>query len=240
MPECNTPSVYQNLKQRVLKANLQLPKYGLVTFTWGNVSEIDRELGVIAIKPSGVEYDDMTINHIVVVDLNGAIIEGELNPSSDTATHIEIYKAFPNVGGVVHTHSRSATIWAQAGIDIPALGTTHADYFYGDIPCTRRLSNTEIAQEYERNTGLVIVEEFSQRRIDPMTVPSAIVAGHAPFSWGKNANDAVHNAVVLEEISAMALATRALNSGIKLQPELSDKHYLRKHGENAYYGQERH
>ncbi|WP_039970439.1 L-ribulose-5-phosphate 4-epimerase [Vibrio halioticoli] len=232
--------MYQNLKQRVLKANLQLPKYGLVTFTWGNVSEIDRELGVIAIKPSGVEYDDMTINHIVVVDLNGAIIEGELNPSSDTATHIEIYKAFPNVGGVVHTHSRSATIWAQAGIDIPALGTTHADYFYGDIPCTRRLSNTEIAQEYERNTGLVIVEEFSQRRIDPMTVPSAIVAGHAPFSWGKNANDAVHNAVVLEEISAMALATRALNSGIKLQPELSDKHYLRKHGENAYYGQERH
>nr|WP_152819531.1 L-ribulose-5-phosphate 4-epimerase [Vibrio sp. B1Z05] len=240
MPECNTPSVYQNLKQRVLKANLQLPKYGLVTFTWGNVSEIDRELGVIAIKPSGVEYDDMTINHIVVVDLNGAIIEGELNPSSDTATHIEIYKAFPNVGGVVHTHSRSATIWAQAGIDIPALGTTHADYFYGDIPCTRRLSNTEIAQEYERNTGLVIVEEFSQRRIDPMAVPSAIVAGHAPFSWGKNANDAVHNAVVLEEISAMALATRALNSGIKLQPELSDKHYLRKHGENAYYGQDRH
>ncbi|MPW35094.1 L-ribulose-5-phosphate 4-epimerase [Vibrio sp. B1Z05] len=232
--------MYQNLKQRVLKANLQLPKYGLVTFTWGNVSEIDRELGVIAIKPSGVEYDDMTINHIVVVDLNGAIIEGELNPSSDTATHIEIYKAFPNVGGVVHTHSRSATIWAQAGIDIPALGTTHADYFYGDIPCTRRLSNTEIAQEYERNTGLVIVEEFSQRRIDPMAVPSAIVAGHAPFSWGKNANDAVHNAVVLEEISAMALATRALNSGIKLQPELSDKHYLRKHGENAYYGQDRH
>ncbi|WP_261824272.1 L-ribulose-5-phosphate 4-epimerase [Vibrio neonatus] len=232
--------MYHDLKQRVLEANLQLPKYGLVTFTWGNVSEIDRQLGVIAIKPSGVEYDDMTINHIVVVDLGGAIIEGELNPSSDTATHIEIYKAFPNVGGVVHTHSRSATIWAQAGIDIPALGTTHADYFYGDIPCTRRLSNTEIAQEYERNTGLVIVEEFSQRRIDPMAVPSAIVAGHAPFSWGKNAKDAVHNAVVLEEISAMALATRALNSGIKLQPELSDKHYLRKHGENAYYGQERH
>ncbi|CAM4100273.1 L-ribulose-5-phosphate 4-epimerase [Vibrio neonatus] len=240
MPVCHTPSIYHDLKQRVLEANLQLPKYGLVTFTWGNVSEIDRQLGVIAIKPSGVEYDDMTINHIVVVDLGGAIIEGELNPSSDTATHIEIYKAFPNVGGVVHTHSRSATIWAQAGIDIPALGTTHADYFYGDIPCTRRLSNTEIAQEYERNTGLVIVEEFSQRRIDPMAVPSAIVAGHAPFSWGKNAKDAVHNAVVLEEISAMALATRALNSGIKLQPELSDKHYLRKHGENAYYGQERH
>jgi len=214
-----------------------LPKYGLVTFTWGNVSEIDRELGVIAIKPSGVEYDVMTADHIVVVDLAGNQLEGTLNPSSDTATHLELYKAFPNIGGVVHTHSRSATIWAQAGIDIPALGTTHADYFYGDIPCTRKLSQAEIREEYEKNTGLVIIEEFAQRKVDPKAVPSVIVSGHAPFSWGKDAIDAVHNAVVLEEISAMALATRSLNSGIKIQPELSDKHYLRKHGENAYYGQ---
>lgn len=229
--------MYQALKQRVLDANLKLPKYGLVTFTWGNVSEIDRELGVIAIKPSGVEYDVMTADHIVVVDLAGNQLEGTLNPSSDTATHLELYKAFPNIGGVVHTHSRSATIWAQAGIDIPALGTTHADYFYGDIPCTRKLSQAEIREEYEKNTGLVIIEEFAQRKVDPKAVPSVIVSGHAPFSWGKDAIDAVHNAVVLEEISAMALATRSLNSGIKIQPELSDKHYLRKHGENAYYGQ---
>lgn len=231
-------SKYSQLKQRVLEANLQLPKYGLVTFTWGNVSEFDRANGVIAIKPSGVEYSDMTAEDMVVVGLEGNIIEGKLNPSSDTATHLELYKAFPEIGGIVHTHSRSATIWAQAGIDIPALGTTHADYFYGDIPCTRKLSNSEIADQYEKNTGLVIIEEFIQRRIDPMAVPSVIVAGHAPFSWGKDAKDAVHNAVVLEEVSAMALATRSLNSGIKIQPELSDKHYLRKHGENAYYGQQ--
>ncbi|MEF1256917.1 MULTISPECIES: L-ribulose-5-phosphate 4-epimerase [unclassified Vibrio] len=229
--------MYSALKQRVLQANLKLPKYGLVTFTWGNVSEIDRQLGVIAIKPSGVEYDAMTADDMVVVDLQGKVVEGRLKPSSDTATHIEIYKAFQEVGGVVHTHSRSATIWAQAGIDIPALGTTHADYFYGDIPCTRKLSHDEIAGAYEQNTGLVIIEEFEKRGIKPMAVPSVIVAGHAPFSWGKNSDDAVHNAVVLEEISAMALATRSLNSGIKIQPELSDKHYLRKHGDNAYYGQ---
>ncbi|MCY9870118.1 L-ribulose-5-phosphate 4-epimerase [Vibrio barjaei] len=229
--------MYQALKQRVLAANLALPKYGLVTFTWGNVSEIDRERGVIAIKPSGVEYDDMKVDDIVVIDLDGNPVEGSLNPSSDTDTHIELYKAFPEIGGIVHTHSRSATIWAQAGIDIPSLGTTHADYFYGDIPCTRKLTKAEIAGEYERNTGLVIVEEFNQRNIKPMSIPSVIVAGHAPFSWGKDGHDAVHNAVVLEEISAMALATRSLNSGIKIQPELSDKHYLRKHGENAYYGQ---
>lgn len=229
--------MYSELKQRVFNANLKLPKYGLVTFTWGNVSEIDRERGVLAIKPSGVEYDAMCAEDMVIVDLTGKVVEGKLNPSSDTATHIELYRAFPDIGSVVHTHSRSATIWAQAGIDIPALGTTHADYFYGDIPCTRKLSHSEIAGEYEKNTGLVIVEEFRHRHIDPMAVPSVIVAGHAPFSWGKNAEDAVHNAVVLEEISAMALATRSLNSGIKIQPELSDKHYLRKHGANAYYGQ---
>ena len=229
--------MYQALKQRVLDANLQLPKYGLVTFTWGNVSEIDRELGVIAIKPSGVEYDDMSVDDIVIVDLEGNRVEGTMNPSSDTATHIELYKAYPQIGGVVHTHSRSATIWAQAGLDVPALGTTHADYFYGDIPCARKLTPAEIEGEYEKNTGLVIIEEFAHRKLDPMAVPSVNVSGHAPFSWGKDAKDAVHNAVVLEEVSAMALATRALNSGVKIQPELSDKHYNRKHGANAYYGQ---
>lgn len=229
--------MFSKLKQRVLEGNLKLPAYGLVTFTWGNVSEIDRNQGVIAIKPSGVEYADMRVEDIVVVDLEGNIVEGQLNPSSDTATHIELYKAIPQIGGIVHTHSRNATIWAQAGFDIPALGTTHADYFYGDIPCTRQLSNQEIANDYEKNTGLVIIQEFIERHIDPIAVPSVIVAGHAPFSWGKNAHDAVHNAVVLEEVAAMALATRYLNSEIKLKHELSDKHYLRKHGENAYYGQ---
>ncbi|MDG3086232.1 L-ribulose-5-phosphate 4-epimerase [Vibrio hannami] len=229
--------MYQELKQRVLDANLQLPKYGLVTFTWGNVSEIDRERGVIAIKPSGVEYDDMTVDDIVVVDLEGNRIEGEMNPSSDTATHIELYKAYPGIGGVVHTHSRNATTWAQAGLDIPALGTTHADYFYGDIPCTRNLTKDEIEGEYEKNTGFVIIEEFNKRDLDPKAVPGVVVAGHAPFSWGKNANDAVHNAVVLEEVAVMALGTRMLNSGIKIMQELSDKHYNRKHGANAYYGQ---
>lgn len=229
--------MYQELKRRVLKANLDLPKYGLVTFTWGNVSEIDRQKGVIAIKPSGVEYDVMTVDDIVVVDLEGNRLEGKLNPSSDTATHIELYKAFTNIGGIVHTHSRNATIWAQASIDIPALGTTHADYFYGDIPCSRLLSKTEIENDYEKNTGLVIIETFHKRGIDPDATPGVIVSGHAPFAWGKNAADAVHNAVVLEEVAAMAMATRTLNSSIKIQQELSDKHYFRKHGANAYYGQ---
>jgi len=229
--------MYTALKAKVLKANLQLPKYGLVTFTWGNVSEIDRVRQVIAIKPSGVEYDNMQENDIVIVDLEGNIIEGRLNPSSDTATHIELYKSFPEIGGIVHTHSRNATVWAQAGLDIPALGTTHADYFYGDIPCTRRLSAAEIATDYEKNTGLVIVEEFSRRNLNPSAVPSAIISGHAPFSWGKDAFDAVHNAVVLEELSAMAISTRALNATIRVQDELLDKHYNRKHGKDAYYGQ---
>lgn len=230
-------TMYQALKEKVLEANLLLPKYDLVTFTWGNVSEIDRDKGIIAIKPSGVEYDVMKADDIVIVDLDGNVIEGTLNPSSDTATHIELYKAFGSIGGIVHTHSRNATVWAQAGLDIPALGTTHADYFYGDIPCTRQLTPNEIDTEYEKNTGLVIIEEFSRRDIDPKAVPSAIISGHAPFSWGNDAYDAVHNAVVLEEVAAMALATRSLNSGIKVQQELSDKHYNRKHGKNAYYGQ---
>lgn len=229
--------MFKSLKQRVLDANLSLPKYNLVTFTWGNVSEIDRDNNVIAIKPSGVEYDGMTIDDIVVVNLDGTIIEGHLNPSSDTRTHIELYKAFLHIGGIVHTHSRNGTIWAQAGLDIPALGSTHADYFYGDIPCTRQLTTEEIETDYERNTGLVIVEEFSRRNIDPIAVPGVIITGHAPFCWGKNAYDAVHNAVVLEEVAIMALGTRTLNSKIQIQKSLSDKHYLRKHGKDAYYGQ---
>jgi L-ribulose-5-phosphate 4-epimerase len=229
--------MYTELKQRVLKANLQLPEYKLVTFTWGNVSEIDRAQGVIAIKPSGVPYANMSFEDIVIVDLNGQIVEGALQPSSDTATHIELYKAFVAIGGIVHTHSRHATVWAQAGLDIPALGTTHADYFYGDIPCTRPLTAQEIANQYEVNTGCVIIEEFNRRQIDPMAVPSAIISGHAPFSWGKDCFDAVHNAVVLEEIAAMAIATRALNADIRIQQELLDKHYNRKHGKDAYYGQ---
>jgi L-ribulose-5-phosphate 4-epimerase len=216
--------MYTELKKRVLKANLQLPEYNLVTFTWGNVSEIDRANNVIAIKPSGVAYENMSVNDIVIIDLEGVIIEGDLNPSSDTATHIELYKALPKIGGIVHTHSRHATVWAQAGLDIPALGTTHADYFYGDIPCTRRLTPAEISTDYEKNTGLVIIEEFAIRNIDPLAIPSAVVSGHAPFSWGKDAFDAVHNAVVLEEISAMAIATRALNADICIQKELLDKH----------------
>ncbi|OCG18242.1 L-ribulose-5-phosphate 4-epimerase [Gilliamella sp. WF3-4] len=229
--------MYQALKERVLNANLLLPKYHLVTFTWGNVSEIDREKGVIAIKPSGVEYSNMKLDDIVVVSLMGDIVEGKLNPSSDTATHIELYKAFLQIGGIVHTHSRYATIWAQAELDIPALGTTHADYFYGDVPCTRELTDSEIAIDYEKNTGLVIVEEFKRRGLDPVAMPGAVISGHAPFCWGKNALDAVHNAVVLEEVAMMALATRQLNQAIKIQQTLSDKHYFRKHGANAYYGQ---
>lgn len=229
--------MYQALKERVLQANLALPKYHLVTFTWGNVSEVDRAKGVIAIKPSGVEYHNMTIDDIVVVSLTGEIVEGKLNPSSDTATHIELYKAFENIGGIVHTHSRYATVWAQAELDVPALGTTHADYFYGDVPCTRRLTDSEITSDYEKNTGLVIIEEFNRRGLDPMAMPGAVISGHAPFCWGKNAFDAVHNAVVLEEVAMMAIATRQLNKTIKIQQALSDKHYFRKHGANAYYGQ---
>ncbi|MBX9447718.1 L-ribulose-5-phosphate 4-epimerase [Dickeya chrysanthemi] len=229
--------MYQQLKAIVLDANLLLPRHGLVTLTWGNVSQIDRELGVIAIKPSGVSYEQMTIDDIVVVDMNGRVVEGHLNPSSDTATHLALYSAFGNIGGIVHTHSRHGTIWAQAGRDIPALGTTHADYFYGDIPCTRPLSEGEIADDYEKNTGLVIVEEFQRRGLDPLAVPGAVITGHAPFCWGKNALDAVHNALVLEEVAAMAFSTRLLNADIHIDQALSDKHYFRKHGANAYYGQ---
>lgn len=226
----------EKLKKEVLEANLSLPKYGLVTFTWGNVSGIDRKHGLIVIKPSGVDYEAMCIDDMVVVDLDGNIVEGHRKPSSDTASHLELYKAFPNIGGVVHTHSRWATSFAQAGKSIPALGTTHGDYFYGTIPCTRKMTPKEISGEYEKETGLVIVETFANS--NPDQIPGALVHSHGPFTWGNNAADAVHNAVVLEEVAFMAFQTIMLNgSNGTMQQELLDKHYLRKHGTNAYYGQ---
>jgi len=228
-----------DLKQQVLKANLALPRYGLVTFTWGNVSAVDRESGLVVIKPSGVEYDDMTADDMVVVDLQtGAVVEGKKKPSSDTQTHLALYRAFPTVGGIVHTHSRHATIWSQAGQDLPAWGTTHADYFYGDIPCTRLMTAAEIAQDYELETGHVIIDTFQQRDIDPAAVPAVLVHSHGPFAWGPDAETAVHNAVVLEEIAYMGIFSRQLTPQLpNMQQELLDKHYLRKHGKNAYYGQ---
>ncbi|CVG98671.1 L-ribulose-5-phosphate 4-epimerase [Serratia marcescens] len=226
------------LKRQVLAANLSLPAYGLVTFTWGNVSAIDRQSGLVVIKPSGIAYEAMTLEDLVVVDLEGKVREGHRKPSSDTATHLALYRAFADIGGVVHTHSRNATIWAQAGQPIPALGTTHADYFYGDIPCSRPMSEAEIAGDYEAETGKVIIETFKQAGRDPQQVPGVLVYSHGPFAWGKNAADAVHNAVVLEEVAIMAMATRQLAPAIApMQPELLDKHFLRKHGKHAYYGQ---
>lgn len=226
----------ERLKEEVLKANLLLPQFGLVTFTWGNVSGIDREKGLVVIKPSGVEYDTMTADDMVVTDLDGNVVEGKYKPSSDTPTHVELYKAFPNIGGIVHTHSRWATSFAQAHRDIPALGTTHGDYFYGDIPCTRLMTPQEIGGEYEKETGKVIIETFKDK--DPDAIPAVLVASHGPFSWGKTPYEAVHNAVVLEEVSFMALQAMMLNPKTeKMQKELLDKHYLRKHGKNAYYGQ---
>lgn len=229
----------EQLKEQVCKANLLLPKYNLVTFTWGNVSGVDREKGLMVIKPSGVEYDDMKPSDMVVVDLKtGKKVEGELNPSSDTDTHVELYNAFPNIGGVVHTHSRWATTFAQAGKGIPALGTTHADYFYGEIPCTRKMTPREIAGKYELETGLVITETFE--KINPDEIPSVLVHSHGPFSWGTDPFNAVHNAVVLEELAFMAWHNIMMNPQIPpMQQELLDKHYLRKHGANAYYGQKK-
>ena len=228
----------EQLKKEVLEANLLLPKYNLVTFTWGNVSGIDREKGLIVIKPSGVEYDGMTAEQMVVVDLDGNVVEGDLNPSSDTATHIELYKAFPEIGGVIHTHSPWATSWAQAGRGIPAYGTTHADYFYGEIPCTRQLTPEEVARAYEKETGTVIIEAFRDRGIDPTAVPGVIVYKHGPFAWGKNPNQAVHNAVVMETVANMAYHAEQINTqGTPIEQYLLDKHYMRKHGPNAYYGQ---
>jgi L-ribulose-5-phosphate 4-epimerase len=226
----------EDLKKAVLEANLELPKKGLVTYTWGNVSGIDRKAGLIVIKPSGVPYEDLKLEHLVVLDLDGNKVEGNLNPSSDTPTHLVIYKNFKEVGGVVHTHSRWATIWAQSGVPIPALGTTHADYFYGDIPCTRKLTDAEIQGEYEKETGNVIVETFKDR--NPMYLPGVIVNNHGPFTWGKDAHDAVHNAVVLEEVAMMAYHNHTLTQGLNpINQTLLDKHFLRKHGANAYYGQ---
>lgn len=226
----------EELKQSVLEANLELPKRGLVTYTWGNVSGIDREKNLIVIKPSGIPYEKLKLEHLVVLDLDGNIVEGELHPSSDTATHLVIYKNFKKIGGIVHTHSRWATIWAQAGKDIPALGTTHADYFYGNIPCTRKMTTEEINGEYEKETGNVIIETFNGR--NPNHMPGVLVNNHGPFTWGKDANEAVHNAVVLEEVAMMAHNTISLNPKIDpINQALLNKHFLRKHGDNAYYGQ---
>lgn len=226
------------LKKAVYEANLMLPKYGLITFTWGNVSVIDRESGLVVIKPSGVEYDNMTIDDMVVVDLEtGNVVEGKWKPSSDTPTHLELYSAFENVGGIVHTHSCWATSFAQAGMGIRPLGTTHGDYFYGEIPCTRAMTHEEITGEYEKETGRVIIETFKD--FDPMTIPAVLVKNHGVFAWGKDAYDAVHNAVVLEEVAVMNYRTIQLNPTVEnMKQELLDKHYLRKHGETAYYGQE--
>ncbi|MFG1173140.1 L-ribulose-5-phosphate 4-epimerase [Erwiniaceae bacterium CAU 1747] len=227
------------LKEQVLEANLALPEHNLVTFTWGNVSAIDRASGRVAIKPSGVDYEVMTVDDIVVVDLeSGRVIEGSKKPSSDTATHLALYRAFTSIGGIVHTHSRHATIWAQSGLDLPAWGTTHADYFYGRIPCTRLMTPQEIADDYEHNTGEVIIETFRSRDISPAAVPAVLVNAHGPFAWGSDAENAVHNAVVLEEVAYMGIFSRQLAPGIgDMQQVLLDKHYLRKHGANAYYGQ---
>ena len=227
----------EQLKKEVLEANLALPKYSLVTFTWGNVSAIDRETGIVIIKPSGVEYDGMTADDMVAVSLEtGEVVEGKYKPSSDTPTHLELYRAFPEIGGIVHTHSRFATSFAQAGMGIAPLGTTHADYFYGEIPCTRDMTEKEISGEYEKETGTVIIERF--KGIDPMSIPAVLVKNHGPFAWGKDAKEAVHNAVVLEEVAFMNMNAMALNPSVGNMPKaLLDKHYLRKHGKNAYYGQ---
>ena len=231
----------EQLKQEVYEANMLLPKYHLITFTWGNVSGIDRKKGLIVIKPSGVEYDVIKPEDMVVIDLEGNRIEGELNPSSDTPTHLELYKAFPNIGGVVHTHSRWATTMAQAGMGVPALGTTHGDYFYGEIPCTRKMTPEEIQGEYEKETGTVIIERFRTAEINPDDVPAVLVYSHGPFTWGTDPHNAVHNAVVLEEVSFMAWHNLVLSNNTipSMQQELLDKHYLRKHGANAYYGQKK-
>lgn len=226
----------EELKQKVYEANMDLPKRGLVTYTWGNVSGIDRKDGLFVIKPSGVEYECLKPEDMVVMDLEGNKVEGRYQPSSDTPTHLELYKACPEVGGIVHTHSPWATSWAQACRSIPCYGTTHADYFYGGIPCTRSLTGEEIEGAYEKNTGLVIIETFRDR--DPASVPGVLCANHGPFTWGKDAANAVHNAVVLEEVAKMAYRTEMLNPKVSAAPQvLQDKHYMRKHGPDAYYGQ---
>ena len=228
----------EQLKKEVYEANLFLPKYDLVTFTWGNVSGIDRKKGLFVIKPSGVEYDKLTPEDMVVMDLEGNKVEGRYNPSSDTPTHVVLYNRFPQIGGVVHTHSSWATSWAQAGRDIPCYGTTHADYIYGEIPCVRNLTREEIEEAYERNTGVLIADEFEARGKDPAAVPAVLCKNHGVFTWGKDAHEAVHNAVVAEEVAKMAARCEMLNPQVEPAPqELQNKHYYRKHGANAYYGQ---
>ena len=228
----------EELKKQVCDANLELVKRGVVIYTWGNVSEIDREKRLVVIKPSGVDYDGMKPNDMVVVDLeSGKIVEGYYKPSSDTPTHLELYRAFPQIGGITHTHSVNAVAFAQAGLDIPALGTTHADYFYGAIPCTRELTKEEVEEAYELNTGKVIAECITERNLDPSVVPGVVVKNHGPFSWGKNAKESVYHAVVMETVAEMDLKTLILNPEAKMQKYILDKHFLRKHGENAYYGQ---
>ena len=230
----------KELRQAVYQANMELPRRNLVTYTWGNVSGILREEGLVVIKPSGVEYEDLTPDLLAVVDLEGNTVEGTLNPSSDTRTHLELYRAFPALGGIVHTHSPHAVAWAQAGEDIPAYGTTHADYFYGPVPCARTLTPEEIDEDYERNTGRVIVETFKTRNIDPVHVPGVICFSHGPFTWGKDPAQAVYHSVVLEECAKMGIFTRMVNPNAAPAPQrMQDKHYMRKHGPNAYYGQKK-
>lgn len=226
----------EQLKKEVYEANMELPKRGLVTYTWGNVSGIDREKGLFVIKPSGVSYDDLRPEDMVVMDLKGNKVEGDLNPSSDTATHLELYLAFPDIGGIVHTHSPVATAWAQAGRYLPCYGTTHADYFKGEVPCTRSLTEDEVNSGYEKSTGLVIIETFAD--LNPLYVPGVLCKNHGPFTWGKDAAEAVYNAVVLEEVAKMNLMTEQLNNNMVPAPDyIQEKHFLRKHGPNAYYGQ---
>lgn len=228
----------EKLKKQVCEANLELVRRGVVIYTWGNVSGIDREKGLVVIKPSGVDYDVMKPENMVVVDLlSGEKVEGKYKPSSDTSTHLELYRAFPSIGGITHTHSVNAVAFAQAGMDIPALGTTHADYFYGAIPCTRELTQNEVEEAYEVNTGKVIIECINERTINPVAVPGILVRNHGPFSWGKNATDSVYHAVVMETVAEMGLKTKLLNPEASISQYILDKHFMRKHGPYAYYGQ---
>ena len=230
----------EELKEKVYLANMELPKRGLVTYTWGNVSGIDREKGLFVIKPSGVEYDELKPSDMVVMDLQGNQVEGDMNPSSDTKTHLVLYNAFPKLGGIVHTHSPYAVAWAQAGEDLPCYGTTHADYFYGSIPCARHLTQEELDEDYEKNTGITIVETFKERGIDPMSVPAVLCFSHGPFTWGKDPAQAVYHSVVLEECAKMGIFTKIISPNAAPAPQrMLDKHYLRKHGPNAYYGQKK-